>query len=93
MFRIVQEILTNIARHAHATRVQITLQRQQALLAMEVHDNGRGIRESAAKSGQSLGMLGMQERAAAFNGCVTVRGSKGRGTTVKVWIPLGKSSR
>ena len=67
-FRILQETLTNVARHAHATRVKITLQVSSKELMLEVRDNGRGISKSDLLSSTSLGLIGSRERAIACGG-------------------------
>jgi PAS domain S-box-containing protein len=86
LFRIFQETLTNVARHANATEVDVTLDRSNSDLCLEVHDNGKGISKEAL-SGQSLGILGMRERALLLGGELTISGAPGKGTTVKVRIP------
>jgi signal transduction histidine kinase len=87
VFRIFQEIMTNIARHANATRVHVTLNRSDSSIRLVVRDNGRGIQESSGRSSR-LGILGMKERAAAFGGVVRIAGTPLKGTTVHVRIPL-----
>jgi signal transduction histidine kinase len=86
-FRIFQEILTNVARHAHATRVEVKFDITDAHMTLEVADNGVGIPE-AKLNGKSLGLLGIQERALHLNGDVAISGSSGQGTRVTVNIPL-----
>jgi len=88
VFRIFQEILTNIARHAKASSVGVQLQISAERLSLEVADDGSGIAEDAVHARTSLGLLGMQERAQLFGGEVSIRGSPGRGTTVALAIPL-----
>jgi signal transduction histidine kinase len=88
MFRIFQEILTNVARHAQATAVNITLQEQAGRLVLEVRDNGRGVTEVELSDPTSLGLVGMRERALLMGGEITLTGSPGQGTTVRVWLPL-----
>ena len=68
MFRIFQETLTNVARHANASEVGVRLAKENGDLTLEVHDNGRGIREEPLSRGRSLGILGMRERAALWEG-------------------------
>lgn len=87
-FRIVQEALTNVARHANATRVTITFGKVDDMLRLEVHDNGRGITATTLSEPSSLGLQGMRERAAAFGGTFTIEGTAGQGTTLVVHIPL-----
>jgi signal transduction histidine kinase len=87
LFRIFQEALTNIARHAAATRVEIELVHQPDLLKLVVADNGKGIEPAQILAPRSLGLLGMRERARALGGDVVIEGSPGQGTTVTVRIP------
>lgn len=91
MFRIFQEILTNVARHSHATTVAITLQEQAGSLVLEVRDNGRGVTESELSNPHSLGLVGMRERALLLGGETMLTGIPHGGTTVKVRIPLSPS--
>jgi two-component system, NarL family, sensor histidine kinase UhpB len=93
MFRIVQEALTNILRHAQATRVGVAMREEDGMFILTVADNGRGITPAEVLSKGSLGLLGMQERAHLFGGRVDIDGLKGTGTTLHVRIPLGKESR
>ena len=86
-FRIFQETLTNIIRHAHATRVEVRFLETESHLVLEVKDNGRGISEEEINNTKSIGLLGMRERAALLNGEVRLRGQPGKGTTVSVRIP------
>jgi PAS domain S-box-containing protein len=90
VFRIFQEILTNIARHARATRVVVCLNCGEDSLELEAEDNGIGIKESDLTDPKSLGLLGMQERAAILGGTVAFRGNSNEGTTVTVQIPLDR---
>ena len=88
MFRIFQEILTNVARHSRATRVDIELTLSAEQIGLEVSDNGVGIQDNELHARKSLGLLGMQERALLFGGDVRIHGSPGHGTRVSVTIPL-----
>jgi len=87
LFRILQEALTNIVKHAQATRVDVELFVTENELSLEVRDNGRGIENADKLKDTSFGLKGMQERVAAFDGWVDVSGSTGAGTTVMVSIP------
>jgi signal transduction histidine kinase len=89
VFRIFQETLTNVARHASATRVSIALQQTDGRLLMRIEDNGRGITEEEMADSKSLGLAGMRERAMAQGGEFTIRGAPGRGTAVSASFPLG----
>ena len=88
IFRILQEVLTNVTRHANARRVLIQLQQTTKDLFLIVDDDGRGISENEMKGSHSLGLLGIRERALAFAGEVKIIGDRGKGTTVSVRIPL-----
>lgn len=89
VFRIFQEILTNVIRHAHASLVEVSLVQRGGDLILRVSDNGDGFRVGEVGKAKSLGLLGMRERAMIFGGRVDVVGAEGRGTTVTVCIPLG----
>jgi PAS domain S-box-containing protein len=91
IFRILQEALTNIARHSGATKVEIFLKKQNGEITMEVRDNGRGISEADLTKSRSFGLLGMRERALFLGGDVEVKGNPGSGTSVKVQIPVRKT--
>ena len=91
VFRIFQEILTNIARHAKASSVSVQLRISKERLTLEVADDGSGIADNAVHARESLGLLGMQERAQLFGGEVKIRGTPGHGTTVSLAIPLSQS--
>jgi signal transduction histidine kinase len=91
MFRILQETLTNIARHANATRVKITLEEEDSNMVLQVKDNGTGISESKLSDSKSLGLLGMRERALLLGGEFSIRRNDGEGTIVIVRMPLRKS--
>ena len=88
MFRIFQEILTNVARHSRATRVDMELMVNDERVALEVTDNGVGIADNDLNGKKSLGLLGMHERALLFGGEVKITGTPGHGTCVSVSIPL-----
>ena len=87
LFRITQEALTNIARHAGATRVDVRLAHEPGGILLQIMDNGRGITENEIAHSRSLGLLGMRERAHVFGGEVKIRGESGKGTTLLVRIP------
>lgn len=86
-FRILQEALTNVARHAAATRVRVTLATAEGSLMMRVADNGKGIADESAIN-SSLGVMGMRERALTLNGDVVLSGAPGQGATLTLSIPL-----
>ncbi len=87
-FRIFQETLTNISRHANATRVVVRLAQSGHDLLLTVHDDGRGITAKAIAHSGSIGLMGMQERAAQLGGDVAFTGSPEAGTTVTLRVPL-----
>jgi signal transduction histidine kinase len=87
MFRIFQEILTNVARHSRATRVDLEMKIGDEAVGLEVTDNGVGIADSDLNGKKSLGLLGMHERALLFGGEVRITGTPGHGTRVSVSIP------
>jgi signal transduction histidine kinase len=93
MFRILQEALTNVARHAHAGAVRITMRPSGNMLTLTIRDNGRGITKAERASAESIGLLGMTERARLLGGRVTITGSPGRGTSVTVKVPLAAKRR
>lgn len=90
IFRIAQAALANIARHANASRARMTLVRKTNHLILMVNDNGKGILRTRINSPHSLGIIGMRERALALDGTLTLGGSKGKGTTLTVSIPLSR---
>jgi signal transduction histidine kinase/CheY-like chemotaxis protein len=87
IFRIFQETMTNIARHAEATRVRVELRDESEELTLIVRDNGRGITRQQRSDPKSLGLIGMQERARSWSGDVTFQATAGQGTTVIVRVP------
>jgi signal transduction histidine kinase len=90
IFRIVQAALTNAARHADASRVLVALMKRKNGVILTVTDNGKGITTKLAYSHNSLGIIGMRERALALGGTFTLRGSKDKGTTLTVRIPASR---
>ncbi len=90
VFRILQEALTNIARHAEATRVKVSLKMENGNLVFKVEDNGKGITDEQISDYRSFGLIGIRERVHACNGFTTISGIQGKGTTVTVSIPLKK---
>ena len=90
IFRIFQETLTNIARHAGATRVHVSLTATEEKVVLTVRDNGRGITQEQLAKPNSFGLLGMRERTHYWGGDVRISGKPGKGTLVRVDIPLRK---
>jgi PAS domain S-box-containing protein len=93
LFRILQEALTNVARHAGARSVQIVLDLGPTEAALDVRDDGRGIRDNEVRGVGSMGLAGMRERAAALGGVVTVERLGERGTAVRARLPLREGTR
>lgn len=94
VFRIVQEAMTNILRHAAARKVTVTLNKKTAGLGLKVEDDGRGISEEDEVSNPtSLGLIGIQERVRFWDGRVQFQGRPGRGTTMTIWIYWSSPSR
>jgi len=92
LFRILQEAVSNILRHANASKVLINLRPEDGYMVLEVKDNGRGFdiekTTGEAVTRKQLGLLGMQERVSLVNGTVNFESTPGEGTTLRVYIPL-----
>jgi len=88
VFRIFQEVMTNVARHAHATKVDIKLRADSDNLILSIVDNGRGIAQADLDSSKSLGLLGIRERAFLLGGTAEITPAKGGGTAVTLVLPL-----
>jgi signal transduction histidine kinase len=93
LFRIVQETLTNIARHARASAVQIALNERRGRFELRIQDNGRGITAAEIADPRSIGLLGMRERVALIGGTFGIAGRHGKGTTVAVRIRPARPKR
>ena len=89
MFRIFQETLTNVARHADASVIEATLVQEDEKLVMRIRDNGKGFSKNDINNKRTLGILGMQERAAIIEGEYRIESSPGEGTVVEVKVPIG----
>jgi len=87
VFRIFQEALTNVLRHAQATSIEVKLEEAGAQFMLQISDNGRGITEGEKSGTFSLGLLGMQERAHLIGGKVEITSVQGQGTTVTLCVP------
>jgi PAS domain S-box-containing protein len=87
IFRIFQELITNVARHSGATTLLVQLIPEAGWVVLEVSDNGRGITAAELAMPNSLGLLGMRERAAQFGGSVGIQGHQGQGTRAVIRIP------
>lgn len=92
LFRILQESLTNVARHAQASRVCITLAHHDDTVRLTVRDNGNGLAPDAQRKRGSYGLMGIRERVYLLGGNVCISGEAGAGTTVEVSVPLGEES-
>jgi signal transduction histidine kinase len=92
IFRIFQESLTNVARHAQATRVEARLEKDVTQIRLQVSDNGKGFDLEEVKGRKSLGLVGMQERALLLNGVIKLESVPGEGTIMSLSIPLSPSS-
>jgi len=90
IFRILQEALTNVARHSKAKKVKVSFIKKKNDLVLKIDDNGVGITKKQIHDSKSLGLIGMRERVYPYNGNVEIKGMKGKGTTVTVSIPINK---
>ncbi len=86
LFRVVQEAMTNVVRHAHATRIDILLEHRGDRVMLMVEDDGGGFEPDRAQSGEHFGLLGLQERAEALGGTLTIESKPGAGTTIVVEV-------
>jgi signal transduction histidine kinase len=89
IFRILQEILTNITRHAAATHVEVLLSKTNSHFLMEVKDNGVGFQYDDYLQVNTLGLIGMKERALSIGGEIQINSKPGSGTTVRFLLPRG----
>ncbi|MFQ6676209.1 MAG: PAS domain S-box protein [Fidelibacterota bacterium] len=90
LYRIVQEALTNVARHARATRVDVILKKKNGDVSLTVTDDGKGITPEKLSDPNSFGILGMRERVYPWGGELTIAPRKGKGTRLKVTLPVKK---
>jgi PAS domain S-box-containing protein len=93
LFRIFQEVLTNISRHSQASKVVVFLKKEKAQCTLRIKDNGIGIQEKDIAKKNSFGLMGMRERTSLMNGNLKVVGVAGEGTTITIEIPLPDSDR
>jgi signal transduction histidine kinase len=96
LYRVAQEALTNVARHSHARRVELSIQKLPDGVCMKVKDDGKSFpveRVLNARGQKRLGLLGMRERLEMVGGRFEVESAPGKGTSVIAQIPLGKSVR
>jgi signal transduction histidine kinase len=95
-YRLAQEALTNVARHARASYVKVTVQKLARMITMELADNGKGFevdRVLIARGNNHLGVLGMRERVQMVGGQFTLQSTPGTGTTIRAQIPVGNGRR
>jgi signal transduction histidine kinase len=92
LFRIFQEALTNVARHASAQHIEVKLAAALGALTLQVHDDGRGIQAQEITGLHSLGLLGMRERAKRLGGAFDIQGVPGDGTILTVSIPVRRAN-
>ena len=89
VFRITQEALTNIVRHAEARNVEIQVKLLNSSILLKVHDDGKGIKmNNRIETGKTFGVFGMKERAAMLGGKMKIDSQANKGTTIKVSIPI-----
>jgi two-component system sensor histidine kinase DegS len=91
LFRVAQEALTNVARHARATEIKMNISKISGAIRMEISDNGRSFlveKIVSAKNPKRLGLVGMKERVEMVGGSLTIESERGKGTTVRVEIPF-----
>ncbi|MGD9578293.1 MAG: PAS domain S-box protein [Syntrophorhabdus sp.] len=93
LFRIFQETLTNIARHANATLMKVRLDRKDDELRLYVFDNGKGITQEQIDDPTSFGIMGIRERVNLWGGSVSIKGKPQKGTTIKVRVPMSKGEK
>lgn len=93
VFRIFQEAMTNILRHAQATEVNILIEQDEGEFVIEIRDNGRGITESERRGIRSLGLVGMRERAHSIGGEIEINGIAGKGTVLIARFPIAAIQR
>jgi PAS domain S-box-containing protein len=93
LFRIFQEALTNVVRHARASAVYVTLAERARSFELRIRDNGAGIKDGQIHSSHSIGLLGMRERAMLVGGSFAIEGRRGKGTSIIVRVPLTQAKR
>jgi signal transduction histidine kinase len=93
LYRVAQEALNNVARHAQASQAEVKIQKSDGTICMKIKDDGKGFqaeRLSHSKKNKRLGLLGMRERVEMVNGRFTVESTPGNGTTIHARVPLGR---
>ena len=89
LYRVVQEAVTNVVRHASATRVDVLVERRDGRVVAMVEDDGKGFAPATAQGAECLGLIGMRERAEALGGTLTLESAPGEGTTIAVEVACG----
>ncbi|MFZ4649727.1 MAG: sensor histidine kinase [Rubrivivax sp.] len=89
-YRTVQEALTNISKHAQASRVSVDLSASRGILSLEITDNGRGLRPEDLAKARSFGIRGLHERADTVGGWIELSSNPGHGTTMLLSVPIGR---
>jgi len=95
LYRVAQEALNNVARHAQASRVEVSVQKVDGAVCLKIKDNGKGFpaeRVLHARKQKRLGLLGMRERVEMVSGNFAVESAPGKGTTIRAQIPFTSSS-
>jgi PAS domain S-box-containing protein len=93
IFRVCQEALTNVARHAHASRIETTLEKGNGYIRLIIKDNGKGFDVNAVRNKNSLGLIGMKERALMLRGELTIESKETKGTTITLKAPLPERNK
>jgi two-component system, NarL family, sensor histidine kinase DegS len=96
LYRVAQEALTNVARHAQASRVNVSIRKLRGVIRLEVQDDGKSFDVRGVLSGKrrkGLGLLGMRERVEMVGGRFAVESSPGKGTTIRAEIPFGNGTK
>ena len=96
LYRVAQSALTNVAQHAQASRVKVSIHKLRDAIRMEIHDDGKSFeveRVLFAKRNKRLGLLGMRERVEMVGGSLAVESARGKGTSIRAQIPLGNGNK
>jgi signal transduction histidine kinase len=93
LFRIFQESLTNVSRHANATKVIVSLEQKDGLLILTIEDDGQGFEQAGIGAKLTLGILGMRERSEMMGGKYAMQSAPGQGTTVAVAVPYDNENK
>ncbi len=93
LYRIVQELLTNVTKHAGATAVEIAMRTRESQICLNVTDNGKGIKPHHLRQAHSLGLRGIHERVFALDGTITITGMPDVGTTIQIKVPLASMTQ